>query len=485
MIMQEPKPWRDELQALCEAVIESRLTPEEAQRLERLVLENPAARRFYVEYLDQHGSLHWSAAEPVFLPPRDVSPPRQQGMESNPILVAKRHALLVAVLIAATVLLVVGLWLAVSREQSPRHLGTLTAAKTCKWEAGSLPTEDGAQLSAGRLRLAEGIARIVFTNGAEITIEAPADLELVAIERCILHAGRLVAKVPAQASGFTVDTPTAVLKDLGTEFGVHVKDAKTADVQVFNGIVDVKHRGSGQVERLETGNNRRFEKETVTDFDPQSEKPAVVASAPKPAEGRTVHISTALGRGKDAYIQPIYPSEHSSDILLLVKNSVTKSSGYYRKAYLGLDLTSIAGMKVVDAQLNLTFAPTGMGFASEVPDATFIVYGLTDETLDDWDERTIRWNNAPANRPGGADVDPDKVVRLGTFEMAQGMVQGTRGIAGQALADFLNRDTNGMATLIVVRETPGSGRTDLVHGFANKNHPSLPPPTLKLTVVPR
>src|SRR5262249_25961196 len=152
---------------------------------------------------------------------------------------------------------------------SPRQLGTLTAAKSCKWEAGSLPTEDGAQLSAGRLRLAEGIARIVFTNGAEITIEAPADLELVAVERCILHAGRLVAKVPAQASGFIVDTPTAVLKDLGTEFGVHVKDARTADVQVFNGIVDAQHRGSGEVERLESGKNRRFEKEKVTDFDPQ------------------------------------------------------------------------------------------------------------------------------------------------------------------------------------------------------------------------
>ena len=51
--------------------------------------------------------------------------------------------------------------------------------------------------------------------------------------------------------------------------------------------------------------------------------------------------------------------------------------------------------------------------------------------------------------------------------------------------DFLNRDTNGLATFILVRETKGSGRTDLVHGFANKRHPSLPPPTLKLTVVPR
>ncbi|WP_406700524.1 hypothetical protein V5E97_17095 [Singulisphaera sp. Ch08] len=42
-----------------------------------------------------------------------------------------------------------------------------------------------------------------------------------------------------------------------------------------------------------------------------------------------------------------------------------------------------------------------------------------------------------------------------------------------------------MATFIIVRETKGSGRMDLVHGFAGKHHPQLLPPTLKLTAVPR
>ena len=71
-------------------------------------------------------------------------------------------------------------------------------------------------------------------------------------------------------------------------------------------------------------------------------------------------------------------------------------------------------MKVTDAQLTLTYTPTGMGFASEVPDATFAVYGLTDESLDDWDERGLRllqlfhcwawdnllfWTLVPGHRP--------------------------------------------------------------------------------------
>src|SRR5208337_2732796 len=201
--------------------------------------------------------------------------------------------------------------------------------------------------------------------------------------------------------GFTVDTPTAVLKDLGTEFGVNVKDAQTADVQVFNGMVDVQHRGSGKTERLLTGKNRRFGTDDVSDFDPLAEKPAT-DPAPRPgnAGARLVQISTAMGRGKDAYVQPLYPSEHHSEVLLLVKTTPDDKNNYNRKAYIGMDLTPVAGMKVLDAQLSFTFAPTGMGFASEVPDATFAVYGLIDESLDNWDERTIRWNNAPANRAG-------------------------------------------------------------------------------------
>ena len=54
---------------------------------------------------------------------------------------------------------------------------------------------------------------------------------------------------------------------------------------------------------------------------------------------------------------------------------------------------------------------------------------------------------------------------------------------GEDWARFLNRDTNRVATFVLVRQTPGSGRNCLVHGFAGKNHPTLPPPTLKVTIA--
>ncbi len=461
-----------ELHELCEAVVEDRLTDTQRQRLEALVLADPEARRYYVEALHQHGSLQWSAGDPTLLPlPAAARLPRKKPWLRR-----------LAVGAAAALLLVVTAW-SVSAAVAP--VATLTASKDCRWDGGSLPTEEGASLGAGRLRLAEGVARLTFRNGAEVTIEAPADLQLISAQHCVLHAGRLVAKVPPRAVGFRVDTPTALVNDLGTEFGVHVRDGATADVQVFDGVVDVQHRATGQQERLLTGRNRRFGAADANDFDPLAESPKGPDAVPRRANTRLVQISTATGKGKDAYVQPLYPSENMSDVLLLVKSTNGKNLAYNRRAYVGFDLASVGRDHTIDAQLSFTLAPTGMGFASEVPDATFAVYGLTDETLDGWDEKTLRWVNAPANLPGGVALDPSKTVKLGTFIVAQGVTSGTRSIGGTALADFLNRDTNGLVTFILVRETLGSGRADLVHGFASKNHPTLPPPTLKLSVAGR
>jgi ferric-dicitrate binding protein FerR (iron transport regulator) len=481
--------WLDELQALCEAAIEGRLTPEQAARLERLVLDEPEARRFYAAYVQQHARLHWSGPEPASAAPRTRVNPSSGGIPpavpASPLGSRRRWRRAAGWLSAAAVLaLIVWLGLPPRDGRATPYVATLADSKACKWGGGTLPTEPGARLPAGRLRLAEGLARVAFADGAEVTIEAPADLELVSPRRCVLHAGRLVAKVSPEAIGFTVDTPTAVIEDLGTEFGVNVRRGRSADVQVFSGKVDVRHRGSGRVEHMRTGESLSFAPGDVAEFDPLAEEATLERSSRWADDGATrlIQVSTATGRGKDAYIRAPTPKQEGPDALLLVKNTVPELN--CRKAYIGLDLAPASGLRAVEAQLSFAFAPTGMGYASEVPDATFAVYGLADEALDGWDEKTIRWDNAPANRPGGAALDLDKVVLVGRFEIVQGVLTGTREVSGPALVEFLNRDTNGLATFILVRETVGSGRHDLVHGFAGKHHPDLPPPTLKLTAVP-
>src|SRR5262249_54662350 len=184
--MNSPSEPFDELPTLCEAAVEDRLTDKQRRRLEQLVLENVEARRYYVEYLHQHACLHWSAAEPAAMPTLPVAVTRPHALAGSRRSLPRWLRRSVAV--AAAILVAVGAWLAF-RPSAP-HIATLAESKACKWDGGSLPTEPGARLAAGRLRLAEGLARIVFDSGAEVQLEAPAELELVSAKRCVLHAGR-------------------------------------------------------------------------------------------------------------------------------------------------------------------------------------------------------------------------------------------------------------------------------------------------------
>ena len=63
-------------------------------------------------------------------------------------------------------------------------------------------------LRAGPYQLAKGIVQITFARGAEVMITAPAEFSLESEERLFLSRGKLTAKVPARAKGFTVETPS-------------------------------------------------------------------------------------------------------------------------------------------------------------------------------------------------------------------------------------------------------------------------------------
>ena len=131
----------------------------------------------------------------------------------------------------------------------------------------------------------------------------------------------------------------------------------------------------------------------------------------------------------------------------------------------------------------MNFEATGFGYASLLGDCTFAIYGLTDDAQDAWTSETLAWENAPAFSPDAGSVDTTRATKLGTFVMPGGVVSGSFAIVGQPLAAFLNADANRRATLIVVRETTEPTGNAAVHGFAGNRHPTLAPPTLRLTLA--
>ena len=490
-----PPSWRVELEMLCELAIEGQLTETTRDRLEQLATSDPDARRFYAEYLHQHACLSWAAAKPELL--SVPFPRRTQADESEtantrraqPRTRLSRWVRIGAFVISSAAALMIGLWLGgtePSRAATPDIVATLTSTKAAKWAGGTLPTADGAQLTAGRLHLAEGNARLTFAQGAEVSLEGPAVLELVSRDRCVLVSGRLVANVPKEAIGFVVVTDAAELTDLGTEFGVNVGGSGSVDVAVFDGLVDVKERSTGQIQRITEGNTARVLDKQLVVYSSSTELPPLPTDGPTTAAvdatREIVRITNAIGRGKDAYIlsSGAPDIEHTTPGVLQVKNVNQPDSLYQRKAYITFDLGSINKRDILDARIDLTLVPTA--FASRFPDATFSVYGLTDDDGDDWDESTIDWNNAPGNGPDGAGVDPGKVMLLGQFVVERGTMQGAFGVEGSMLGEFLRRDRNGLATIIVVRETGLAKEKSVIHGFASRKHPTATPPTLRLTL---
>ncbi|HSJ02731.1 MAG: DNRLRE domain-containing protein [Verrucomicrobium sp.] len=486
--MTPPQNPKNEVLELCDRLLNGgdEFRPEDRDRLEALVIGDPSARRTYVEYLQLHSALgeirfkEGSLAEVVNMP--------LTGPSARPLKTTAWWGRGLAAAAAVTILAAgwgMGRWQgqgAAGKASGP-SLAKLVDVKGARWDGGSLPTEVGALLSSGRLRLAAGLATLEFNKGARLTLEGPADLELITQDKCFLHSGALTAHVPPPAVGFIVETTHARLVDHGTDFGISAGADGEAQVQVFEGEVELEHHRSGERVNLHTRQAASVSEEELTRSGQaggylESERPDTRRNKPEKAD--VVSLTTASGRGQAGYVWSPDTKTHFSDSLLLLKH--TAQTACRRKAWLGFDLSSLQGREITSASLTLTFEPTGWGYASLLPDCVFAVYGMTDDTLDAWTEEDLNWDNAPANDPASAGVLPGRAVKLGTFVIPQGEAAGAYSIRGPELAQFLTQDRNLYATLVVVRETPETVGGGLVHGFAGNHHPTLKPPTLRLVL---
>ncbi len=476
-----PPDSKTELLELCDRLLDGDFTLEDRARLETLVLGSPDMRRLYVEVLNEHAALRQNASRlgPASLAEvLNVMP--EEGADEGKIVRANfpRWPLQ----LAAAVAVCFAVWWLAPRP-SEKALARLVETNGARWENSTLPTTPGSALRAGRLRLAEGVARIVFRSGAEVSLEGPAELELTGANACFLHSGALTAHVPEPAHGFLVGTANARLIDHGTDFGISTDTAGHAQVQVLQGEVELQHDRSGEKLRLLTKESATITSERFKSSDKSEGEPDRFAfdRTANLQHPPTLTLTTAGGAGDAAYAVSPGTKTHFSDTLLLVKND--PGEAYRRKAFLRFDLAPLRDRRVAEALLTLNFEATGFGYASLTGEHVFAVYGLTDDAQDAWLADTLTWENAPAFSPEAGTVDRARAVKLGTFTTPRGVVGGTYSIEGAALADFLNADINRQATLIVVRETSDEKGKGAVHGFAGNRHPTLAPPTLRLTLA--
>ena len=169
-------------------------------------------------------------------------------------------------------------------------------------------------------------------------------------------------------------------------------------------------------------------------------------------------ITTANGNGADTFLSNdgqtgsggsdgAPTAVHGTEGAMAVRNfeGTRQKIGYVR-----FDISNVSG--------DLTGATLSVYLTLSRRSRTWGIYGLVDETLDNWDEATTSYNNAPGILPanlGYYAIDENKLQRLGDFDVVQDdtSTYTTSDTNDLNLDSFIGSDTNKLLTFILIYET--------------------------------
>lgn len=232
------------LERLISAYLDQELTAEEKRELEEMLLASSRAREIFLDRAEWHGLLREQALQghAALLMAADAPAAK--------IVPFRRKVAWLGAAIAAC--LAMGWWLlprpmtedsgTAGKEATPpsERVALLAQAIDVAWEDGGENFGVGSALPKGWVKIARGTLRLDFYSGARVILEGPASLELLSPDLARLEKGRLTARVPPPAEGFTVISSDLRVVDRGTEFGMNVSGTNDCEVHVFDGEVELQ-----------------------------------------------------------------------------------------------------------------------------------------------------------------------------------------------------------------------------------------------------
>jgi hypothetical protein len=210
--------------------------------------------------------------------------------------------------LAAAVVLVGLLWFLSPRspqERSPQpahpaYVAVVVRLDGAQWEASNgAQLSEGSPLPTGSLRLRAGRATLTLFNGVMLSVQGPADLDLMSVERVFCREGKVRARVPPGADGFAVFAPGSAVVDYGTEFGLNVAADGKAQCMVFQGKAEV----SVLNEDGHTLRSQLLSEKMAAEIDPSAGRIRDVAAEPDQFVAAPEMIPPAL------VLSPTYPDE--------------------------------------------------------------------------------------------------------------------------------------------------------------------------------
>lgn len=235
-----PFPNVDEL---IQRLLDDQIELDEMQRLAKAIREDPRVRDYYIDSLLVSAVIRRSSQVTGELSKSDLVQALSSGAGANhhsPVQGSSkrlgRRILSVAAVLAFGALVLMSLFLARHKPQGPA-IGVLTGEYEAQWR-GFHP-HPGEPLYAGDYDLREGAAKMDLDQGTSLFLEAPCQIEIKSVGEVAMRSGRLAAVASPQAKGFRVRTRTAVITDLGTEFGVIAHSDGSTEAHVLKGHVAV------------------------------------------------------------------------------------------------------------------------------------------------------------------------------------------------------------------------------------------------------
>lgn len=288
--------WENELSELIVRMLDGCLSENEFNRLETILVEDPAAVEFYAKAIitnallvdkscipiseddvDQESELTlaerpldsevgvakqgWTdtplgeierLATREFERFREQERQRQEELAYREYCARRRRNMVAASSMVALVAIVFMAWLiplirtnqseptAPAAQMKPALVATLIKAKNARWASDALSTAVNTRLAVGSLHLKEGLAEILLDDGAVVLLQAPCELNLESAGRMALVSGAISATVPPRGVGFEVETPTGIVKDYGTEFGILTTSTGKTETHVYQGRVTLR-----------------------------------------------------------------------------------------------------------------------------------------------------------------------------------------------------------------------------------------------------
>lgn len=292
---------RAELTELLTRLCDGDIDQADMDRLEALLIDDPASQDLYRRYMALDVELAWRAAgrpapsqfePPVSVPFPTVVLPSASTFGSS----ASSFSGFLFSYVMAAVIVSVGMligWMCQAPLGQPvannvPHRATtplrpvpemvfvarVTGMVDCQWSDPKTEPFNGAYVPLGKkYALASGLMEITYDTGAKVILQGPCTYEVQSGVGGYLSLGRLTARVETKGEGgrrkveesrashrinnteraertsafplppsplFFVRTPTAVVTDLGTEFGVEVSKAGVTEMRVFLGKVKIE-----------------------------------------------------------------------------------------------------------------------------------------------------------------------------------------------------------------------------------------------------